>query len=102
MCELHRGSSTGAVGVVVQRASAAVVDDAITSVARGGASKELSSRQGADGSEGSEHQVAQQNRVVHDAEVEDVVDIAEGIEGLALCANDNETKYPVKFRLRAT
>jgi hypothetical protein len=26
--------------------------------------------------------VAQQNRVVHDAEVEDVVDIGEGIEGL--------------------
>lgn len=22
--------------------------------------------------------------------------------GLALCANDDETKYPVKFRLRAT
>jgi transposase len=24
------------------------------------------------------------------------------IPGIALCANDNETKYPVKFRLRAT
>ena len=43
-----QGSSTGAVGVVEQRARAAVVDDAITSVARGGTSKEPSRRQGAD------------------------------------------------------
>jgi hypothetical protein len=25
-----------------------------------------------------------------------------GVDGSTLCANDNETKYPVKFRLRAT
>ena len=30
------------------------------------------------------------------------IDDHRGEHGVALCANDNETKYPVKFRLRAT
>src|SRR5688572_16094389 len=79
--ELHRRSSTGAIGIVSDDAGGAVVADPVGGGGGGGAGEERRSRQCAERPGGSEDRVLQQDSLVDGVEIEDSVDVRRRVEG---------------------